>query len=548
MRRLALPLALLVVAGCDNASNDDDGARCEPPSDATADAPAEADAGADTGAAVTETPLRPAANPTEYVAFSVEAPAGRAEFDALGGPLLGADAAAGRGHRDFVFQNGIRLTSEVDPRTAEQLVLTVEMETATGDEPAQRVVARVPASTAYGAIWFDAVEAAIATADAKLERGETMEAFRIEHRARSANGGNLTTYYDFDGVSGRFGISVQGPRTSLLSGRVNEPAQSGAPFESVYGRVNFQVDRDEFSFFVNRAYGISEGAAQNFNDFYLLPHEWLRLTVTPQLDDDRVDVGFEVVTLDGRRVPIARAPASLLGGEQFMQTVFRMYENMADGEIATPGSGTTWTAPFYYDDPNGGGVVEVIANGHDGVMRIAYAVESPIQTLQDVDFVPYQGQIVIPDDWDAVDPTCAEIGASESAQGEFKIRFAASTTVRHALGDPATISGPIWGSVYRARDVRITGPIDGAEPVVSFAFDDVVIGDGPTETVYELERPIPAGDYQMLGFMDVDGNADPESPDPDEGDPVMIPIGGFQLRCDTQPITAEFALLLPAGR
>ena len=70
----------------------------------------------------------------------------------------------------------------------------------------------------------------------------------------------------------------------------------------------------------------------------------------------------------------------------------------------------------------------------------------------------------------------------------------------------------------------------------------------PTETVYELERPIPAGDYQMLGFMDVDGNADPESPDPDEGDPVMIPIGGFQLRCDTQPITAEFALLLPAGR
>ena len=56
-----------------------------------------------------------------------------------------------------------------------------------------------------------------------------------------------------------------------------------------------------------------------------------------------------------------------------------------------------------------------------------------------------------------------------------------------------------------------------------------------------------AGSYQILGFMDIDGNADPANPQPDEGDPVMIPIGGFELSCAVQPVTAEFAIVLPPG-
>ena len=48
--------------------------------------------------------------------------------------------------------------------------------------------------------------------------------------------------------------------------------------------------------------------------------------------------------------------------------------------------------------------------------------------------------------------------------------------------------------------------------------------------------------------MDIDGNADPEAPGPDEGDPVTLPIGGYPLECAVQPIVVEFALLLPPGR
>ena len=53
--------------------------------------------------------------------------------------------------------------------------------------------------------------------------------------------------------------------------------------------------------------------------------------------------------------------------------------------------------------------------------------------------------------------------------------------------------------------------------------------------------------FGTLGFLDIDGNADPDDPDPDEGDPVMIPIGGYELSCELQPVIAEWAIVLPPG-
>lgn len=492
-------------------------------------------------------PLRPRANPTEFVGFTTELTVTADAFSQIVGPLLGSPAANGAGHTNFVFQNGILLDSRVDERTPEQLVITIGMETATGAEPFRRIASRHPVSTTYGQLFVDTVLAAIATADRNLARSGSMETFRIEYRSRSAAGGSLIVAYDFDGREGRLVLRTEGPRTSLLPDRINAPAYDGAPFETVYGLVNFQVDRDQFDFFVNRAYGISAGAAQNFNDFYLLPHDWLRLTVTPELDQQRIDVAFEVVTLDGRRLPVSRAPASMLAGEQFMETVFRMIQNMEDGEVAGPGATTRWEVPFYYDDPESGGVVEVIATGADGVMRIAYAVESPARTLEEVDFVGYQGSIEVPDGWDRVDPACADLGSVEAAQGFFTIRFNASSTVRRSLDNPERIQGNVWGSIYRDADVRISGPIDGAQPVASFAFENVDVGPEGSLATYRIDTPLTAGDYQVLGFLDIDNNADPADPGPDPGDPVMIPIGGFTLRCAEHPITAEFAILLPAG-
>ena len=45
----------------------------------------------------------------------------------------------------------------------------------------------------------------------------------------------------------------------------------------------FHLTKDDFDYFVDHAYGKDATAAQNFNDFALVPHTWLRLTVTPHL-------------------------------------------------------------------------------------------------------------------------------------------------------------------------------------------------------------------------------------------------------------------------
>jgi hypothetical protein len=474
----------------------------------------------------------------------IELPVAAADLDRILSPLFGTDAAEGRLLAPLEIQPGMYLASEADLRTPEQVVLSFLMDTSTGDSPARRTVTRVPASFRYGSVFLDVAGAALAQADRVTARGDSMSPFRIEYRTRSAQGGTLTLALDSDGTRHRFVVDARTPRTSLLPSRHNLPALEGPPFESIYGLVLFNMSRDNFDFFVDRAYGISQGSAQNFRDFHLVPHSWLRLTVSPELDDNRVDVAFELATEDGRRLPVARAPASLVGGEQFKQTVFRLMDTMTAQEELDPGSSSPFEAPYYYDDPQGGGVVEVIVRGEGGHFQVAYAVETPVQELLDVDFLAYQGQVEVPDDWDRLDPSCAELGSQAAAQGYFTVTFEASSTVRGSRSIKAPLQGPVWGSIFRSQDVIITGPLPGTSAVASFAFPDVDLREGPSPA-FRIPTQLPAGDYQILGFMDIDRNAEPSDPDPDSGDPVMIPIGGFELRCAETPVTAQFAILRP---
>lgn len=517
-------VALLGPAGC---ANDD--------------APTADDAGSDVDLVSTSSG-RASSQPTEYVGMTA-----RTALDAVAPEaLLGRVFGQATDHERIDLGPGLRLLSDPHPATSAERVLTFEMDVAA--EPAVRTLAVAPVSLANGAVFIEAARAALAE-NAELDAIDPADAepVRLEFRTRSSNGGSITiAVVDDPGTAPVLEVSANSPVTSLTDQRINRPATDEPASESIYGLVWFHVRRDQFDFFVNRAYGLSAGKSQNFADFQLVPHRWLRLTVTPVLDRGRVDVGFEVLTLDGERVPVAKAPASLVAGEQFMRTVFRGFDTMEAQEAAAPGSSTSWEAPFYYDDPDGGGVVEVIAQGEAGEVRIAYAVESPRAELHDVDFVPYQGEVEVPDDWDAPSPTCAGLGATEAAAGRFEVAFAASTTVQ-GTKLKAPLRGNVYGDVYRSDDVEITGPIDGADPVARFRFPDVDSTGGPS-TPLLIDTQLPAGSYQILGFMDIDGNADATSPNPDAGDPVFIPIGGYELECDVHPVTAEFALTLPANQ
>ena len=327
---------------------------------------------------------------------------------------------------------------------------------------------------------------------------------------------------------------------------VNTPAFAGDPWEKIAGTVYFALSRDEFGFFSHRAYGTTTGAAQNFHDFQLVPHNWLRLTVTPDVADEMVNVAFEVVTLSGERIPVARAPASYVAGDQFQQNVFRMVDNMVAQERERPGSSTPFRVPFHYDDPEGGGVVRVIAEGKDGEFRIAYSIETPSRRLRDVDFVPYVGAVDLTPP-PTTEPTCADLGSRPADSGRFVLSFAASETVRTSPNLTSPLRGFVNVSVFRAEDVTITGPREGTHSVATLDIPNVDITDPAATAQYEMPFDLPAGEYQILGFMDIDGNAVPGDEDPDAGDPVALPIGAYTLSCARQPVTVEFALLLPEG-
>lgn len=489
--------------------------------------------------------LRPRSAPIEFVGLALTRPiVDDADFLAVAGPLFGEPARSGTLHRRYEIDRGLLLSSSEDPRTREQVVITLEM--IPSGETEARTVLRVPASFDYGALFIDTVLVALATTrEATAGDPGGMRPWQLDYHVVSANGGYLMLRVGYDGSAAAMTLQTENPRTSLRAGEVNTAAFEGDPHEMIGGTVHFSLSRDEFDFFSSRAYGVSSGRDQNFDDFRLLPHHWLRITVTPQIDDGVVDVAFDVVLRDGRRVAFARSPASYVAGEQFRQNVFRMLDNMEAQEDEEPGSSRPFTVPFHYDDPRGGGVVRVIANGAAGRFAIAYAVDSPVHALREVDFVPYVGDPLADTPPPPPPATCADHGSVEAERGRFVARFDASRTVRGSrqLTDP--LRGDVYGSVYRAEDVTISGPVDGAEPVASFRFDDVDITEGVSASSYAIDTELPAGEYQILGFIDIDGNA--TDGDPDVGDPVTLPIGGYEISCAEQPVVVEFAILLPEG-
>ena len=494
-------------------------------------------------------PLRPMANPKEYVGMTIELPLNNInQFLEIADPLFGSSAKNGSYLTQHAIEPGVWLSSSPFPGNPEQVIIEAVMEAPSDEvEPKQRILMQVPASLQHGQLFIDIVKVAKANMDSVVA-GDPADAepYHIEYRSNSPKGGHLKFALIFDGNETILKFDIQSPHTSLFVDQINLPALQGDPFETIYAMVNFSLIRDQFDFFATRAYGFSAGKDQNFNDFQLLPHEWLRLTVEPQLDDQLVNVGFEVVTLDGDRLAVARAPASAVAGEQFMHSVFRKVDNMLAQEAYATGSSRPWQVPFYYDDPEGGGIVEVVAKGVQGRFQIAYVVETPIHTLQDVDFIPFQGNIDIPDDWQEGPAQCDTL-TPEEPLGKFNVNFFASSTIHNSNNLDGPLTGPIWGSIFRAEDVTIVGPKSGAEAVADFHFDNVDISDrdNGSPNTYLIDTALPAGKYQILGFMDIDGNADVDSPHPDKNDPVMIPIGGYTLTCIEQPTQIEFAILNP---
>jgi hypothetical protein len=105
--------------------------------------------------------------------------------------------------------------------------------------------------------------------------------------------------------------------------------------------------------------------------------------------------------------------------------------------------------------------------------------------------------------------------------GQLALTFAIDTDYRDLMQEPA--SGSFWGSFYDADDVTGVGPNDGAEALGSIYIEQIdLTGAQPTGVLFTSEA-LTAKKVVVLGFMDSDGNADVDDPDPDEKDPVTVP-------------------------
>jgi hypothetical protein len=134
-------------------------------------------------------------------------------------------------------------------------------------------------------------------------------------------------------------------------------------------------------------------------------------------------------------------------------------------------------------------------------------------------------------------------GSVAADTGQFEVTFDTQDGLRTSANLDGEFIGPVSGSVFRDEDVTLFGPEEGAEPVAEFNFDRIDLREGP-DGPYLIDATLPAGDYQLLGFMDTDGNAE-ATDGPDLNDPIMIPSRAAVLQCEVQRITVRFPLLLP---
>lgn len=118
-------------------------------------------------------------------------------------------------------------------------------------------------------------------------------------------------------------------------------------------------------------------------------------------------------------------------------------------------------------------------------------------------------------------------GAGESTEvetpstGDLALRFSIDEDYAAIMNEAP--AGIFYGTVWRAEDVDALGPLEGSEKLTNFSVTiDLPMDGSPTDVVHTLEE-LPALEVIILGFLDSDGNNDPDDTGPDSKDPVTIP-------------------------
>lgn len=128
--------------------------------------------------------------------------------------------------------------------------------------------------------------------------------------------------------------------------------------------------------------------------------------------------------------------------------------------------------------------------------------------------------------------------------GTLSLNFSMSNGVRENTNLHDPLKGAIYGSVFRAEDITVTGPLDGTESVADVEVYDVDLTVDTVSSATWKSADLEPRDYSFLGFFDVDANGD-ASREPEAGDPVTLPsINVFAVVANQEtPFTVSFDLV-----
>jgi hypothetical protein len=129
--------------------------------------------------------------------------------------------------------------------------------------------------------------------------------------------------------------------------------------------------------------------------------------------------------------------------------------------------------------------------------------------------------------------------------GGLALRFSIDEDYAALMDEPP--AGTFYGSFWHGEDVGDLGPIEGREAISVMELEIDLPIDGSSTEVLWTEENLPVKEIYFLGFLDSDGNSDPDETGPDSKDPVTLPgdsdydvIGG-----EITEITVNMAMLYP---
>jgi hypothetical protein len=108
-----------------------------------------------------------------------------------------------------------------------------------------------------------------------------------------------------------------------------------------------------------------------------------------------------------------------------------------------------------------------------------------------------------------------------TGRGHLSISFDIGAEVVSAMASEAPV-GRFNGALFRADDVDLLGPKEGVTALQPIAVEVDLREERPTPPLLTSHDVAPQP-VVVLGFLDTDGNADPQHPMPDHGDPCTLP-------------------------